>query len=151
MTEIPASASFTTLSGTFVEADTYSALYPYAEGTVFADGKVNAEVPAIQTPVAGSFDDGVNVAVAQGAGNALSFKNVCGYLKFTVPEGYGGYAKVPFADYIGEFKNVTPTSEGNLVIGVQTLSVTTTSSTSTNTLCDAHINAIQIFKKLIEQ
>ncbi|MGM9787102.1 MAG: hypothetical protein ACI3ZS_09755 [Candidatus Cryptobacteroides sp.] len=97
-----ASASFTTSSDTFAKAETYSALYPYAEGTVFADGKVNAEVPAIQAPVAGSFDDGVNVAVAQGVGNALSFKNVCGYFKFTVPAGMTDLTKVEIVANGGE-------------------------------------------------
>ncbi|MGM9735730.1 MAG: hypothetical protein ACI3ZL_04900 [Candidatus Cryptobacteroides sp.] len=97
-----ASASFTTSSDTFEYADSYSALYPYAEGTVFADGKVNAQVPATQTPVAGGFDDGVNVAVAEGAGDALSFKNVCAYLRFTVPAGMDDLTKVELAANSGE-------------------------------------------------
>ena len=58
-------------------------------------------------------------------------------------EDYGGWTKIPFNQHVGEFSGIT-TSDGVLVIGVQALAV----STSSTQCSDAHVNAIQIFKKL---
>lgn len=80
-----ATADFTTSSEGFAAANSYLAVYPYSDGLVFEDGKVTVTVPESQTATAGSFDPKANVAVASGAADALQFKNVCSYLKFTVP------------------------------------------------------------------
>ena len=80
-----ATADFTTSVAEFAAAESYLAVYPYSEGLAFEDGKVTLTVPESQTATAGSFDPKANVAVASGAAYALQFKNVCSYLKFTVP------------------------------------------------------------------
>lgn len=96
-----ASAKFVA-SSAFAESDSYLALYPHSASAVFAGGKVNTTVSAAQTPKAGGFADGVNVAVAAGSGESLLFKNVCGYVKFTVPAGMTDLTKVEFKANAGE-------------------------------------------------
>lgn len=97
-----ATADFTTTNVEFAAAENYLAVYPYSDGLAFADGKVNVTVPASQTATAGSFDPKANVAVASGAADALQFKNVCSYLKFTVPANMTDLSKVVLSANDGE-------------------------------------------------
>ena len=91
------SVMFVASSLEYQQADSYLALYPHSSEAVFADGKVSATVPATQEAYAGGFAKGVNVAVASGSGESLLFRNVCGYVKFTVPAGMTDLTKVEFA------------------------------------------------------
>ena len=91
------SVKFGAISSEYQPADSYLALYPHSSEAVFADGKVSATVPAIQEAYAGGFAKDVNVAVASGSGESLLFRNVCGYVKFTVPAGMTDLTKVEFA------------------------------------------------------
>ncbi|MGM9787100.1 MAG: hypothetical protein ACI3ZS_09745 [Candidatus Cryptobacteroides sp.] len=98
-----ATADFTTEDTKFQAAGTYLAVYPYSEGVAFSGDNVAVTVPAEQTACAGSFAKGVNVAVAKGSSDALAFKNVCAYLKFTVPAGMVDLTKVELKANGGEF------------------------------------------------
>ena len=97
-----ATADFTTTNAQFAVAENYLAVYPYSDGLAFADGKVTVTVPASQTATAGSFDPKANVAVASGTADALQFKNVCSYLKFTVPANMTDLTKVVLSAKGGE-------------------------------------------------
>lgn len=97
VTDGSAKADFTTTNPSFSEAGSYLAAYPYSDGLSFSDGKVSLTVPEKQTAKAGSFALGANVAVASGAAESLQFKNVCAYLKFTVPSSMTDLTKVEFA------------------------------------------------------
>ena len=78
-----ASGSFTGTAPDPVPADVY-AVYPYKAGTSMdmSTKIITLNLPAVQTYTAGTFDDGMNPAVAYktAAGN-LTFKNLCGVLK----------------------------------------------------------------------
>lgn len=97
-----ATADFTTNNAEFAAAENYLAVYPYSDGLAFADGKVTVTVPASQTATSGGFDPKANVAVASGAADALQFKNVCSYLKFTVPANMTDLSKVVLSAKGGE-------------------------------------------------
>lgn len=97
-----ATADFTTTYAEFAAAENYLAVYPNSDGLAFEDGKVTVTVPASQTATSGSFDPKANVAVASGAANALQFKNVCSYLKFTVPANMTDLTKVVLSAKGGE-------------------------------------------------
>lgn len=126
------SAMFVASSSDYQQADNYLALYPHSADALFADGKVNAAVPAVQEAFAGGFAKGVNVAVASGSGEGLLFRNVCGYVKFTVPAGMTDLTKVEFAanspqEYLAGNVNVTiadepsaeVTSEGSASVSLE--------------------------------
>lgn len=76
-----ATASFSaTLSG----SGPWYALYPYSASATISSDVITTSVPAGQEAVAGSFADGLNIAVAYSSGTALAFKNVLGYIKFNM-------------------------------------------------------------------
>ncbi|MGM9735726.1 MAG: hypothetical protein ACI3ZL_04880 [Candidatus Cryptobacteroides sp.] len=97
-----ASADFTTTDLSFAPAETYLAAYPYSDDLLFADGKVIVTLPAIQTATASSFDPDANITVASGPADALYFRNVCSYLKFTVPYGMTDLTSVELSSNGGE-------------------------------------------------
>lgn len=97
-----ASADFTTSDTGFEQVEDYLALYPYSDAAEFSAGKVKTVIPDVQTPVAGGFAKGTNVTVASGSADALEFRNVCGYVKFTVPEGMTDLTKVELSANSGE-------------------------------------------------
>ena len=97
-----AAATFVTSVAGYEAAETYQALYPYASSASFAAGKVNSTVPLVQAPVAGGFSNGANVTVAEGTAENLEFKNICGYVKFTVPAGMSDLTKVELKANAGE-------------------------------------------------
>lgn len=72
--------------------DSHYAVYPHEAGLALQDNKVLVRIPNIQTATAGSFDPKANVSIgctektAWGA-QALTLKNVCSLVKFSVPEG----------------------------------------------------------------
>ena len=93
ITESAAQAEFTgTLeiaSGTEIWA-----IYPFSEEVVIADGNFTAVLPAAQTARAGSFDKGLNLAIAHATTPELQFKNMAGGVKFSVSKA--GITKVSF-------------------------------------------------------
>jgi hypothetical protein len=61
------------------------AVYPAAAAVELAgESVVTVTVPTEQTAVAGSFAEGSAVAIAKGGSSTLGFKNVCGFLAFTI-------------------------------------------------------------------
>ena len=78
------SARFT-FSDLAADAVVQYAVYPAAAAAERLAGDViTVTVPTEQTAVAGSFAEGSAVAIAKGGSSTLEFKNVCGFLAFTI-------------------------------------------------------------------
>ena len=78
------SARFT-FSDLAADAVVQYAVYPASAAAVRLAGDViTVTVPTEQTAVAGSFAEGSAVAIAKGGSSTLEFKNVCGFLAFTI-------------------------------------------------------------------
>lgn len=79
-----ASATFT---GDAEASSTYYALYPYAAGASISGSVISTTLPAEQVLKAGSFGDGLNIAVAKCSDIAAgsTFANVTSLLKFVIP------------------------------------------------------------------
>ncbi|MBR2128644.1 MAG: DUF4855 domain-containing protein [Bacteroidales bacterium] len=76
--------------------DTYYALYPAQDAAVYAsDGeKITAELPSLQTALAGSFADEMNLAVAKTRGADLHFRNVGALLAVKCPTANANSIKI---------------------------------------------------------
>ena len=77
------SARFT-FSDLAADAVVQYAVYPAAAAVGLAGDVITVTVPTEQTAVAGSFAEGSAVAIAKGGSSTLDFKNVCGFLAFTI-------------------------------------------------------------------
>ena len=78
------SARFT-FSDLAADAVVQYAVYPAAAAAERLAGDViTVTVPTEQSAVAGSFAEGSAVAIAKGGSSTLEFKNVCGFLAFTI-------------------------------------------------------------------
>lgn len=77
------SARFT-FSDLAADAVVQYAVYPAAAAVGLAGDVITVTVPTEQTAVAGSFAEGSAVAIAKGGSSTLGFKNVCGFLAFTI-------------------------------------------------------------------
>jgi hypothetical protein len=77
------SARFT-FSDLAANADVQYAVYPAAAAVGLSGDVITVTVPTEQTAVAGSFAEGSAVAIAKGGSSTLGFKNVCGFLAFTI-------------------------------------------------------------------
>ena len=78
------SARFT-FSDLAADAVVQYAVYPAAAAAgLVGESVVTVTVPTEQTAVAGSFAEGSAVAIAKGGSSTLDFKNVCGFLAFTI-------------------------------------------------------------------
>lgn len=79
------SARFT-FSDLAADAVVQYAVYPAAAAAERLAGEsvVTVTVPTEQTAVAGSFAEGSAVAIAKGGSSTLDFRNVCGFLAFTI-------------------------------------------------------------------
>ena len=78
------SARFT-FSDLAADAVVQYAVYPAAAAVgLVGESVVTVTVPTEQTAVAGSFAEGSAVAIAKGGSSTLGFKNVCGFLAFTI-------------------------------------------------------------------
>jgi len=77
------SARFT-FSDLAADAVVQYAVYPAAAAVELAGDVITVTVPTEQTAVAGSFAEGSAVAIAKGGSSPLGFKNVCGFLAFTI-------------------------------------------------------------------
>ena len=77
-------------------SDTYYAVYPAQENSAFSNEseQITAEIPTSQTAVAGSFDNGVNLAVAKSSGNNLFFRNVGAILAVKCPTANANSIKI---------------------------------------------------------
>lgn len=78
------SARFT-FSDLAADAVVQYAVYPASAAVgLVGESVVTVTVPTEQTAVAGSFAEGSAVAIAKGGSSTLEFKNVCGFLAFTI-------------------------------------------------------------------
>lgn len=78
------SARFT-FSDLAADAVVQYAVYPAAAAVgLVGESVVTVTVPTEQTAVAGSFAEGSAVAIAKGGSSTLDFRNVCGFLAFTI-------------------------------------------------------------------
>ena len=112
------------------------AVYPYNLADSANGSTLNVTIPPEQTSKDGSFDEEHNISVAKAAKtpgvevvNGISFKNVCAYLKFTVPAYLSDVAKVTLSsnsiiagnmaiDYSGENPVCTIPAEGSKSISM---------------------------------
>lgn len=68
----------------------YYAFYPYQSALQWNGAEVTFTIPSVQAAVNGSFGDDLNASAAYveaGSELLLRFRNLLGYVKFTVPEG----------------------------------------------------------------
>ena len=78
------SARFT-FSDLAADAVVQYAVYPASAAVgLVGESVVTVTVPTEQTAVAGSFAEGSAVAIAKGGSSTLDFRNVCGFLAFTI-------------------------------------------------------------------
>ena len=112
------------------------AVYPYNLANSANAGTLNVTIPTEQKSKDGSFAEEHNISVAKAAKNpgvevvnGISFKNVCAYLKFTVPAYLSDVAKVTLSsnsiiagnmavDYSGENPVCTIPAEGSKSISM---------------------------------
>lgn len=73
-----------TFVGLAAHADTYYAVYPYAETASMSGNKVTMTLPSSQKPVAGSFDPAANISAAKSSGSDLYFRNAGAIVGFSV-------------------------------------------------------------------
>lgn len=90
-TTINEPSSTAKFTGTVGYASEYLAVYPYDAVTGWDSGKAYVELPSVQNAVKGTFDNGSNISVAKTFNRDLSFRfrNVLGYVKFTVTQQSG--------------------------------------------------------------
>lgn len=83
-------------TGDVALANTYYAIYPKQPDAVYASEgeKITAVLPTIQTAVAGTFADDVNLAVAKTQGSDLYFRNVGALLAVKCPTAYANSIKI---------------------------------------------------------
>lgn len=70
--------------GSNLNAEYYWGLYPYDENAACEDGVILTTLPAKQTAVAGSFDDGLFITVGRSLTTEMPFYNVCSGIKFSL-------------------------------------------------------------------
>lgn len=63
----------------------YWAIYPYSEHNSFDGNTFTTVLPFVQTAKAGSFNNNLFISVAESSSNHMTFYNVCGGIKFSVP------------------------------------------------------------------
>ncbi len=86
--DIEEPSDFTLFTGSAYQAANYYAVYPYSLFRVFDDSMAIIEMPHIQKAVKGGFADDLNISVARASSDEMSFRfrNVLGYVKFTISE-----------------------------------------------------------------
>lgn len=79
-------------STTFISSDniemngssTYWAVYPYSESTNCYGSYLKVVLPSEQVAKEGTFDEDLFISVAKSNTNSMTFKNICGGIKFSV-------------------------------------------------------------------
>lgn len=85
-----------TFKGEITLADAYYAIYPKQEDAEYASERetITATLPTVQTAVAGTFADGVNLAVAKTEAEDLFFRNVGALLAVKCPTANADRIKI---------------------------------------------------------
>lgn len=60
------------------------AVYPFSEASACENGRMRAELPAVQQALAGSFDDDLLVTAARSTDARMAFYNACSGIRFTL-------------------------------------------------------------------
>lgn len=109
--------------------ESFFAVYPPERVVSVNEDGVTVNIPAEQTPAAGTFAEEHNITVAQGTKKLgvpsvgpITFNNVCSYVKFTVPK------------YVSDVKKVTITSYGNAIAGDFSTASSSIVSNGTNSI-----------------
>ena len=95
-------------SATFVGSvadgtEQFYAVYPFGSVTAADKSSISVTLPASQNPTPGTFENNLNISVASGSKspgveevNGVKFNNLCGLLRFTMPDELGSINKVSF-------------------------------------------------------
>lgn len=95
-------------SATFVGSvadgtEQFYAVYPLGSVTAADKSSISVTLPASQNPTPGTFENNLNISVASGSKspgveevNGVKFNNLCGLLRFTMPDELGSINKVSF-------------------------------------------------------
>ena len=82
---VSADRTAATFAGNLPDTGFQYAVYPASESCGCQAGTLSLDIPSVQTAVEGSFDPAAAYCVAKvSGGDALSFRNVCGLLGFSV-------------------------------------------------------------------
>lgn len=94
----------TSFAGTAAAAADYYAVYPYELFESWNGSVAVVDLPQNQTAVKGSFAEDFNIAVAatEASDKELRFKNVLGYVKFTISETSGKVNSIVISSNAGE-------------------------------------------------
>lgn len=94
----------TSFAGTASAAAEYYAVYPYELFDSWNGSVAVVDLPQNQTAVKGSFAEDFNIAVAatEASDKELRFKNVLGYVKFTIAETSGKVNSIVISSNAGE-------------------------------------------------
>ncbi|MBQ2113299.1 MAG: hypothetical protein II194_08795 [Bacteroidales bacterium] len=94
----------TTFTGSAVPSDIYYAVYPYEVVTDWGDAFASVNVPMTQMAVKGTFADEVNISAASARASDMNmfFRNMLGYIKFTINENSGSIVSVQVSANGGE-------------------------------------------------
>lgn len=68
----------------YFSGDTLVAVFPFRKDITFDGKNISVPLPYSQEGVAGSFSEEINLAAAQSTSLRMSFKNICGGVRFTV-------------------------------------------------------------------
>ena len=81
----------------------FYAVYPFGSVTAADKSSISVTLPASQNPTPGTFENNLNISVASGSKspgveevNGVKFNNLCGLLRFTMPDELGSINKVSF-------------------------------------------------------
>jgi len=116
------------------------AVYPYKSSTsITTAGVINFDLPATQTYLPNSFGLGANTMVAVSDGQALYFKNACGYLVLNM-YGVGQVASISLKTKGG----VKIAGDATITLNGDTPVVTTGANAVDEVLLDCSSNPVQI-------
>ena len=81
----------------------FYAVYPFGSVTAADKSSISVTLPASRNPTPGTFENNLNISVASGSKspgveevNGVKFNNLCGLLRFTMPDELGSINKVSF-------------------------------------------------------
>ena len=100
--ETSESGASVTFAGTVDPATIQYALYPYSAGASIIGNVISFEIPAEQTATDGSFVEEAAPALATLSAGKLSFKNIGGLIKFSIPVGVDSISSVSLTSAGGE-------------------------------------------------
>lgn len=85
-----------TIAGELPQSDVYYAIYPAAAEASLSESKLLFSIPAGQQALANNLaENGCFLAAkSEGGNNSLTFKNITGFISFSIPEGSDAIARI---------------------------------------------------------